>query len=367
MTAKQILDSFSETLMQDDRIVSPREREFLVSLLQNSRAVSSHNPELQSAVSEAIARSVGETVAQRAFTLLGRSVMEQVSSQSNPDFAGGESRSFPNIFFSNAPLPPKPKEPKPPSEPPQPERDEPLPPGPQPPLIFRRQSVFGTNGCHQTQSHESSGVGVLEAPEGSQSCVILDEFLAPQEAEELMQFTLLHEAEFQNSEVIAPSGEAGIVDFTHRRSRVLADTGKHGQVILDRIERALPSVLRELGMESFPVTATEAQITASNDGDFFRAHSDNSQESIASRRLTFVYFFNHEPRRFDGGELRIYHSTRQSGDSANSRVGDYRSIAPQQNQIVFFPCSLLHEITPIKCSSQAFADGRFTINGWLHN
>ena len=44
MTAKQILDSFSETLMRDERILSPQERELLMSLLQNSRAVSSSDP-----------------------------------------------------------------------------------------------------------------------------------------------------------------------------------------------------------------------------------------------------------------------------------------------------------------------------------
>src|ERR1700693_3921600 len=78
MTAKQILDTFSETLMQDERILSPRERELLMSLLQNSRAVSSSNPETQAAVTATIARSVGETVAQRAFALLGGSIVEQI-------------------------------------------------------------------------------------------------------------------------------------------------------------------------------------------------------------------------------------------------------------------------------------------------
>jgi Rps23 Pro-64 3,4-dihydroxylase Tpa1-like proline 4-hydroxylase len=46
--------------------------------------------------------------------------------------------------------------------------------------------------------------------------------------------------------------------------------------------------------------------------------------------------------------------------------GSFQSIPPRQNQIVFFPCSVLHEITPVKCSSGAFADSRFTLNGWLH-
>jgi len=82
MTAKQILDAFSETLMEDERILSPRERELLMSLLQNSKAVSGSDPQTQSAVTAAIARSVGETVAQRAFALLGGSIVEQILAHS---------------------------------------------------------------------------------------------------------------------------------------------------------------------------------------------------------------------------------------------------------------------------------------------
>ena len=192
----------------------------------------------------------------------------------------------------------------------------------------------------------------------------LDEFLAPQELDELISYTVQHESEFENSAVVSPSGDPGVVDYNHRRSRVLMDLGKHEQVILERIRCVLPRVLERLGMEEFPVGRVEAQITASNDGDFFGAHSDDSQETIASRRLTFVYFFNREPRQFEGGELRL-HDSRRSEPCVST--GSYQKIVPQQNQIVFFPCSLLHEITPIECPSRAFADSRFTLNGWLHN
>jgi len=81
MRAKQILDAFSETLMQDDRILNSRERELLMSLLQNAKTVSG-NPETREAVKAAIARSVGETVAQRAFGLLGGSIVEQILARS---------------------------------------------------------------------------------------------------------------------------------------------------------------------------------------------------------------------------------------------------------------------------------------------
>src|SRR5260370_40039362 len=74
MTEKQMLDAFSETLMQDERICSVRERELLTSLLQNTKAASNGN----AAVTLAIGRAVGETVAQRAFAVLGGSVVDRI-------------------------------------------------------------------------------------------------------------------------------------------------------------------------------------------------------------------------------------------------------------------------------------------------
>jgi Rps23 Pro-64 3,4-dihydroxylase Tpa1-like proline 4-hydroxylase len=216
--------------------------------------------------------------------------------------------------------------------------------------------------AQRTEENAAAGVGVLEPPPITQArCVVLDEFLSPQELDELVAYTLEHEAEFQTSAVISPSGDPGTVDYSHRRSHVLMDLGKHENLILDRVGRVLPRVLEQLGVNEFEVTHTEAQITASNDGDFFGAHCDDAQEMIASRRLTFVYFFHREPRQFEGGELRLHDSR------GSSPTGSYHAITPQQNQIVFFPCSVVHEITPVKCSSGAFADSRFTLNGWLHN
>ncbi len=194
-------------------------------------------------------------------------------------------------------------------------------------------------------------------------CAVLDEFLAPQELEQLTSFTLQHEADFVASEVISPSADGGIVNYDHRRSRVLMDLQQHQEVMLERIKSVLPQVLNQLGMEEFSIAGVEAQVTASNDGDFFHFHSDNGSDRVASRHLTFVYFFHREPRQFDGGELRIHDSRLKNG--AYVSEGSYQTIVPRQNQIVFFPCELLHEITPVECASQLFADSRFTLNGWL--
>ncbi len=223
-------------------------------------------------------------------------------------------------------------------------------------------------GAVRTTTLSATSAAVADPPTVLPAqCVVLDEFLSPQELEELTRFTLEHEGEFSASEVVAPhadrEGAGGIVNYEHRRSRVLMDLVRHEEVMLNRIKAALPQIIETLGMEQFSIAGVEAQVTASNDGDFFHFHSDNGSDRVASRHLTFVYFFHREPRQFEGGELRIHDARLENG--AYISEGSYQAITPRQNQIVFFPCELMHEITPVNCSSQHFADSRFTLNGWL--
>lgn len=378
MTAKQILDSFSESLMQDERILTAQERALLSSILRNVKATSNANPETHAAVDAAISSAVGETIAQRAFAILGGSIVERIVAAGGTDVAEDTSTFAipqPSLAPGGGQVPQPPGKPSPgPMKGPSP-GPVPQPPGkpypgpvkgpspgpvPQPPGHGLRPERVQMNA--KSSSASEARVGVLDQPEVLRAqCVVLDEFLAPQELQELTSYVLQHETDFSASEVISPVG--GVVDYEHRRSKVIMDLGPHQDVVLERIKHVLPAVFRKLGMERL-ITQTEFQVTASNDGDFFRMHADNAHEEIASRYLTFVYFFHREPKQFEGGELRIHDSCLQGGSYASA--GTYQTIVPQQNQIVFFPCELMHEITPVECPSGAFADSRFTLNGWLH-
>ena len=392
MTPKQILDSLSETLMRDERILSAQERTLLAALLQHARTATCENAETQEAVRSVIASAVGETVAERAFAVLGGSIVERilessVSPTTDPDAVTPEIYSGPDPQAPGVKAPPKPAH-KPPHKPPQrPLKDPQAPgsplktpavpkPGPDPqapgaPAPKPSPAPGLPMGDPQAPGHQidttvvsKASVAVAERPEALPAqCVILDEFLAPQEVEELMRFALGHESDFSNSEVVSPSEVNGVVNFEYRRSRVLMDLARHQDIMLEHIKAVLPQVLHKLGMEEFSIAGVEAQITASNDGDFFHFHSDNSSQPVSSRHLTFVYFFHREPRQFEGGELRIHDARLEDGGYVSQ--GSYQAIVPRQNQIVFFPCELLHEITPVKCPSQLFADSRFTLNGWL--
>ena len=389
MTPKQILDSFSQTLLEDERILSEQERSLLTAIVQHANA-NGANATTQEAVRSVIASAVGEILAQRAFAVLGGSIVERILEQSTvgptqhlgpqpptkpsptaprpPSPSPGPQPPTPIYLGPQPPTKPAPTAPRPPSpspgpqpptsvylgpQPPtQPTPPRPPSPGPQPPTMV--------NASLSSQSRAA----IAERPEILPAkCIVLDEFLAPQELAELTRFTLEHEGDFRASEVVAPHSEEGVVNYEHRSSRVLMDLGKHQELMLERIKHVLPQVLEKLGMEPFTIAGVEAQVTASNDADFFHFHTDNGSGAVESRYLTFVYFFHREPRAFEGGELRI-HDARLEHEEYVSE-GTYQTIIPQQNQIVFFPCELLHEITPVKCASQHFADSRFTLNGWL--
>jgi len=336
MTTQEILSSLSGSLMDDERILSARERELLSSLLQHTKNITGSR---DNAVAETMARAIGEVIAQRAYGILGSNITQRLLDSSAG--LGIHVRAFQN---------------------------------PEPRSEYVPETNPGAGGISMPQAvnlgpraavmQAESNVAVLDLPATLPGrCIVLDEFLAPAELEALMAYTMASEGEFQVSEVISPD-LGGAVDFEYRRSRILQDLGVHRDVVLNRIQAFLPRVFEQLRGEPFPVSRIEAQITASNDGDFFRWHNDNGQGEIATREITFVYFFHREPKQFQGGELRLYDSRWDEGIYRPQET--YRSIVPQQNQAILFLSSLAHEITAVECPSKAFADSRFTLNGWLH-
>lgn len=196
--------------------------------------------------------------------------------------------------------------------------------------------------------------------------VVIDGFLASEEAEALREFALQHEGEFQASKIFLPEAKSGeISDSERRKSKVLLDLQEHYGSVVNRIKSVLPQVFETLQYPPFRMSQVEAQLTASNHGEFFKAHNDNTAEDLRGREITFVYYFYSEPKAFTGGELRIYDT--YADGSHYGKGKSCRTISPRQNRIVFFPSCLVHEVLPIDCPSHLFANSRFTVNGWLHN
>ena len=73
------------------------------------------------------------------------------------------------------------------------------------------------------------------------------------------------------------------------------------------------------------------------------------------RRVTFVCYVFREPKRFTGGELRLF-------DLFGRQHVD---IEPESGLVVAFPSWCLHEVRRVSCPDCAFEDYRLGVNVWV--
>jgi Rps23 Pro-64 3,4-dihydroxylase Tpa1-like proline 4-hydroxylase len=184
----------------------------------------------------------------------------------------------------------------------------------------------------------------------------IDNFLTSAEKNKLIKYVLAKESEF-----VTTSTSTNAEDY--RRSMVLHSFPEFSELMVNRIKAILPDVLRKLNIPSFGLGEIEAQLTMHNDNNFYKLHNDSGSPDTATRFFTYVYYFYREPKGFSGGELQIYDSKIEN----NFYVADatFRTVEPRNNSIVFFLSRYMHEVLRVSCPSKAFADSRFTINGWV--
>jgi len=184
----------------------------------------------------------------------------------------------------------------------------------------------------------------------------IDNFLTPAEKNKLIKYVLAKESEF------VPTSTSTNAD-DYRRSMVLHSFPEFSELMVNRIKAILPDVLGKLNLPSFPLGDIESQLTMHNHNNFYKLHNDSGSPDTATRFFTYVYYFNREPKAFSGGELQIYDSKIENNFYVAAET--FRTVEPRNNSIVFFLSRYMHEVLPVSCPSKAFADSRFTINGWV--
>lgn len=187
--------------------------------------------------------------------------------------------------------------------------------------------------------------------------VQIDNFLTPEEQSKLLIYVLEQESAFVPATIT--TGE-----LNDRQALVLYSFPEFSNLIKSRIKTLFPEIINKLDLPSFHIANIESQLTAHNDGNYYKIHRDNSSSKTNTRVLTYVYYFNQEPKAFSGGELQIYDS---KINKYNSYIPaqSFQRVEPRNNSIVFFLSRHFHEVLPVNCPSQNFADSRFTINGWI--
>jgi Rps23 Pro-64 3,4-dihydroxylase Tpa1-like proline 4-hydroxylase len=186
--------------------------------------------------------------------------------------------------------------------------------------------------------------------------LLAESFLEPEKHRWMLDLVAREEGRFQDSTVSTK-------DPDYRRSKVLFDVPEVVALFRERVLRAAPQWMQQLGVAPFQFGDVEVQLTAHGDGNYFKLHNDSGSPDAATRGLTYVYYFFNEPKAFSGGEFRIYDSVIEKNlFRCGPRQAD---IEPRNNSVLVFAPHIHHEVLPVKVPSQRFRDNRFTVNGWL--
>jgi len=189
--------------------------------------------------------------------------------------------------------------------------------------------------------------------------VQLADFLSAEELKWLRETVIGAQSRFVSSWTSDDSAK------DYRQSLVLQAPAEVERLVVGKIRAVMPEVIPKLRMPMFTVGRVECQVTASTDGSYFRPHTDQGKSSIdTTRKLTYVYYFNREPKGFTGGDLRVYDDEFQNGKYSSTDT--FQAVEPRNNSIVFFNAAIMHEVTKVQVPSQDFGDSRFTVNGWIH-
>jgi Rps23 Pro-64 3,4-dihydroxylase Tpa1-like proline 4-hydroxylase len=188
------------------------------------------------------------------------------------------------------------------------------------------------------------------------SVVQLEGFLSRAEIAWLMDLTFKAELRFRPSRLSSYRAD-------YRESLMTAAPHEVWEMISGKIRAIMPEVMPSLRIRAFAVGNIDCQITANVDGSYFKAHTDAGHDGPIKRELTYVYYFNRDPKGFSGGELRIYDDALRNGKFAATE--SFQVVEPRHNSIVFFPAAVMHEVMPVAVPSKQFRDARFTVNGWV--
>lgn len=241
-------------------------------------------------------------------------------------------------------------------------------------LVSRALDAAGDNRGRLADDLARVAALMLHAPQGRVEStprrlqavpyVRIADVLAPDDHQRLLTSTLAWEDEFKESGIVNADGK-GMIDHQSRKSRTL-QTGRLEELweLFDGPLRAiLPAIRQQLGIPWFHLGKVERQLTAHGRGGFFVPHVDTGDARVEGRRISCVYYFHQTPKRFSGGELKLYDMW--ITPTGSTGAGTYTALEPLDNSLVFFPSDAFHEVCPVYPETDAFADCRFTVTIWF--
>ena len=187
---------------------------------------------------------------------------------------------------------------------------------------------------------------------------VITGFLGEAAAAGLLAHAIEREAAFLPT-TLGPAAK-GRVDPAVRMSVGTRDLGRHRSIIETGLAARLVDLAVAVGAAPVDRPRFELELTAHNDGAFYRRHIDT--RTGADRRrirvISGVYYVHRRPKAFSGGALRLY----AVGDPT---FATFQDVEPAHDALVVFPSWAPHEVMPVRCPSGRFEDSRFAVNCWV--
>jgi SM-20-related protein len=211
------------------------------------------------------------------------------------------------------------------------------------------------------------------SPEGAidVSCpyLIYRDVLGPNYVAGVLKHVVDRQDDFQLGSMHNRQTGERFMDPKLRVSLYLKDLGPFAGPIRAFVAAIASQALEALHVIEPKVEPKEFEITAYPNGGHIGEHIDTQTQIKRVRILSCVYYFAATPRRFNGGELRLFRFPKRPVDgvaSSASSASSFVEVAPDTDTLVLFPSWLRHQVMPVRVPSGAWSDARFTINCWVH-
>lgn len=223
---------------------------------------------------------------------------------------------------------------------------------------------------HQALKAHLSQKGMAEEEEKSISPFILkQDFLNKEELEEVWKIVNNKSGNMRDATTYNEKDSQKERYRPNIRSSTVLDIDSLKPIrewFLEKNKQQLYDLCEGLQIPLFKVAQEELQLTRHRHNDFFKLHTDNNRlkkNRASSRKLTFVYYFFQEPKKFSGGDLLIYDTKAENAAVDKTK---FTRIIPKNNSIIFFPPERFHQVTIVNAEGVEDEFTRFTLNGWFH-
>ncbi len=190
------------------------------------------------------------------------------------------------------------------------------------------------------------------------------DFLTPNEYDYYWAKAMGNQQSFLELGVSNSSG-VNTLDRNVRQTEQLILSQNEKQLMKDKIATLVPELLERFKIPIRPLKKIEVKLTTHLNDGFFKIHHD-AYEIVegSSRFISWVCHLHKVPKQFSGGDLVLFDSDMTEQDRKFSNI-DYTRYIVKSNEIVFFPSSFYHGVTPVELVPNLFKNSRFALTGHI--